>query len=215
MKRIPLRHRIGSWAAFAVAVAGFAVTAALAGEPLDCAAVPVVTNRSQVALHTDFGAIRFELLGEPDEAPETVENFLGYVNRGDYDGMFFHRLATNFVLQGGGFTYDPVNRYQTIPTDPPVDNDYQFCNVRGTVAMAKVGGQPNSATSQFFINLTNNDFLNNGSRDFGYAVFGKVVDGEHVVETIAKVPTGNQGGHQNVPQNPVTIISAKRVEAAE
>jgi cyclophilin family peptidyl-prolyl cis-trans isomerase len=176
-----MRQRIGSLVGFVAAFAAHAGGPALAGGKPDCDPVPVVANRKQAELHTDFGVIRFELLDEPGEAPETVANFLNYVRRGDYDGMFFHRLAKNFVLQGGGFTYDPVNRYQAIPTDPPITNQYGFCNVRGTVAMAKVGAQANSATNQFFINLIDNSLTLDEDQNEGFTVFAQVVPADMAI----------------------------------
>ena len=132
-----------------------------------------------------------------------------YVDGNHYDGTIFHRVIPRFMIQGGGFNPDMTQK----ETNPPVKNEAQsdVKNLRGTLAMARTG-VVDSATSQFFINLDNNDFLDHGSRDFGYAVFGKVVSGEQVVETIGKVPTTSRSGHQNVPVNPVTIISATRLE---
>ncbi|MEZ2746354.1 peptidylprolyl isomerase [Halopseudomonas bauzanensis] len=174
------------------------------------ASTAVLADNPRVLLNTSHGDIELELNAEA--APISVENFLRYADAGHYDGLIFHRVIPGFMIQGGGFDANLRQRAVGQPIKNEADNGLK--NDRYTIAMARTQVR-DSATSQFFINLTNNDFLNNGSRDFGYAVFGKVVDGEHVVETIAKVPTGNQGGHQNVPQNPVTIISAKRVEAAE
>lgn len=174
------------------------------------ASTAVLADNPRVLLNTSHGDIELELNAEA--APISVENFLRYADAGHYDGLIFHRVIPGFMIQGGGFDANMRQRAVGQPIKNEADNGLK--NDRYTIAMARTQVR-DSATSQFFINLTNNDFLNNGSRDFGYAVFGKVVDGEHVVETIAKVPTGNQGGHQNVPQNPVTIISAKRVEAAE
>ena len=174
------------------------------------ASTAVLADNPRVLLNTSHGDIELELNAEA--APISVENFLRYTDAGHYDGLIFHRVIPGFMIQGGGFDANLRQRAVGQPIKNEADNGLK--NDRYTIAMARTQVR-DSATSQFFINLTNNDFLNNGSRDFGYAVFGKVVDGEHVVETIAKVPTGNQGGHQNVPQNPVTIISAKRVEAAE
>lgn len=174
------------------------------------ASTAALADNPRVLLNTSHGDIELELNAEA--APISVENFLRYTDAGHYDGLIFHRVIPGFMIQGGGFDANMRQRAVGQPIKNEADNGLK--NDRYTIAMARTQVR-DSATSQFFINLTNNDFLNNGSRDFGYAVFGKVVDGEHVVETIAKVPTGNQSGHQNVPQNPVTIISAKRVEAAE
>lgn len=174
------------------------------------ASTAALADNPRVLLNTSHGDIELELNAEA--APVSVENFLRYADAGHYDGLIFHRVIPGFMIQGGGFDTNMRQRAVGKPIKNEADNGLK--NDRYTVAMARTQVR-DSATSQFFINLANNDFLNHGSRDFGYAVFGKVVSGEHVVETIAKVPTGSQGGHQDVPQNPVTIISAKRVEAAE
>jgi len=174
------------------------------------AASTALADNPRVMLSTSHGDIELELNAE--EAPISVENFLRYADAGHYDGLIFHRVIPGFMIQGGGFTPDMRQRAVGQPTKNEADNGLK--NNRYTIAMARTQVR-DSATSQFFINLNNNDFLNHGSRDFGYAVFGKVVSGEHVVETIAKVPTGTQNGHGDVPRNPVVINSAKRVETAE
>lgn len=160
-----------------------------------------------VVMSTSMGDIKIELY--PNEAPITVENFLTYVRDGFYDGTIFHRVIPGFMIQGGGFTQDMSQK----PTRAPIKNeaDNGLGNETGTLAMARTMVK-DSATSQFFINLTNNDFLNHGYRDFGYAVFGKVVEGMDVVNKIAQVPTGNKGPHQNVPVKPVVIESVRVVE---
>ncbi|MCK5532349.1 MAG: peptidyl-prolyl cis-trans isomerase [Halopseudomonas aestusnigri] len=160
-----------------------------------------------ITIKTNHGDIVMELY--PDKAPASVENFLQYAQDGHYDGTIFHRVISHFMVQGGGMDENLSSK----PTRDPIKNeaDNGELNARGTLAMARTG-VVDSATSQFFINLDNNDFLDHGSRDFGYAVFGKVVSGEQVVETIGKVPTTSRSGHQNVPVNPVTIISATRLE---
>lgn len=169
-----------------------------------------LADNPRVLLNTSHGDIEIEL--NQEAAPISVENFLRYTDAGHYDGLIFHRVIPGFMIQGGGFTPDMRQRAVGKPIKNEADNGLK--NDRYTLAMARTQVR-DSATSQFFINLTSNDFLNNGSRDFGYAVFGKVVSGEHVVETIAKVPTGRQAGHGDVPNNPVIIHSAKRVETAE
>lgn len=148
--------------------------------------------------HGDFSVELFE-----DKAPISCENFRQYVTDGHFDGTVFHRVIPNFMIQGGGMD----ENMQSKPTRDPIKNeaDNGESNLRGTLAMARTG-VVDSATSQFFINLRDNDFLNHGTRDFGYAVFGKVSDGMDVVDTIAAVTTGNRGGHQDVPVDPVTII---------
>ena len=169
-----------------------------------------LADNPRVLLNTSHGDIEIEL--HQEAAPISVENFLRYTDAGHYDGLIFHRVIPGFMIQGGGFTPDMRQRAVGKPIRNEADNGLN--NDRYTVAMARTQVR-DSATSQFFINLANNDFLNHGNRDFGYAVFGKVVSGEHVVETIAKLPTGRQAGHSDVPVNPVIINSAKRVDSGE
>lgn len=158
-----------------------------------------------VVFSTNHGDFTIELY--PDKAPITVENFLSYVDAGFYDNTIFHRVIPGFVIQGGGFTEDMRQK----PTEAPIKNeaDNGLKNERGTLSMARTS-DINSATSQFFVNLKDNAFLDHGSRDFGYAVFGKVVEGMDVIDKIAKVPTGNRGMHQDVPREPVVVQSARR-----
>lgn len=166
----------------------------------------LAAENPRVLLNTSMGEIELEL--EAEKAPISVENFLGYVERGFYDGTVFHRIIPGFMVQGGGFD-EGLNQK---PTRQPIKNeaDNGLHNVRGTVAMARTQNI-NSATSQFFINHRDNDFLDHGSRDFGYAVFAKVVRGMDVVDQIAQVPTGNRTMMQNVPLQPVKIVSAKKL----
>lgn len=171
------------------------------------AATTAMAENPQVVLKTSHGDIKLELNAEA--APISVENFLRYADAGHYDGLIFHRVIPGFMIQGGGFTPDMRQRDVGKPIKNEADNGLR--NERYTVAMARTQ-VVDSATSQFFINLGNNEFLNHGGRDFGYAVFGEVIDGKHVVETIAKVPTANAGMHQNVPTNPVVIQSVERVD---
>jgi len=154
-----------------------------------------------ITIKTNHGDISVELFEE--KAPISCENFRQYVTDGHFDGTIFHRVIPNFMVQGGGMDENLSSK----PTRDPIKNeaDNGELNARGTLAMARTG-VVDSATSQFFINLNDNDFLNNGSRDFGYAVFGRVADGMDVVDTIAAVPTGNHGGHQDVPVDAVTIL---------
>jgi cyclophilin family peptidyl-prolyl cis-trans isomerase len=163
----------------------------------------------QVDLKTSAGTIRIELY--PAKAPKSVENFLQYVKDGHYDGTIFHRVIPGFMVQGGGMTANMAQK----PTRPPVpiESKNGLKNEVGTLAMARTS-DPNSATSQFFINVNNNEFLNYPGQDGnGYTVFGKVVGGMDVVNKITSVPTGNQGMHQNVPRTPVVIESASVVGA--
>ncbi|MFH0915207.1 MAG: peptidylprolyl isomerase [bacterium] len=164
----------------------------------------------RVLLSTSVGDITLEL--DPAKSPATSENFLAYAAAGHYDETVFHRVIPGFMIQGGGFTADMKQK----STDPPVANeaDNGLKNDRGTVAMARTA-EPHSASSQFFINLKDNDFLNHTSKTgpgWGYAVFGKVVEGMDVVDAIAQVATGTSGPHCDVPQDPVVM---NRVVAAE
>ena len=154
-----------------------------------------------ITIKTNHGDISVELFD--DKAPISVENFRQYAKDGHYDGTIFHRVIPNFMIQGGGMDENMASK----PTREPIKNeaDNGESNVRGTLAMARTSAV-NSATSQFFINLRDNDFLNHGSRDFGYAVFGRVSGGMDVVDTIAAVETGNRAGHQDVPVEAVTIL---------
>jgi len=161
-----------------------------------------------VVLKTSLGDIQIELFSE--QAPVSVQNFLTYVKTGFYNGTIFHRVIPGFMIQGGGMT----PKMQEKPARPPIKNeaDNGLKNTRGTLAMARTQIK-DSATAQFFINLVDNDFLDHGERDFGYAVFGKVVEGMDVVDKIAAVPTGSSGMHQDVPLKPVLIESAREVAA--
>ena len=154
-----------------------------------------------ITITTNHGDIKVELFDE--KAPVTCENFRKYIEDGFYDNTIFHRVIPNFMIQGGGFDGDMSQKATRDPIKNEADNGES--NVRGTLAMARTM-VVDSATSQFFINLRDNDFLDHGTRDFGYAVFGKVSDGMDIVDTIAAVPTGNHGGHQDVPVEAVEII---------
>ena len=165
---------------------------------------------TRVKLDTSLGAIVVEL--DADKAPKSVANFLAYVDAGFYDGTIFHRVIRGFVEQGGGYDKDMRNK----ATRPPISNEAKngLKNATGTIAMARTN-DPNSATSQFYINLADNAQLDYPSFDgFGYAVFGNVVEGMDVVRQIGSVRTGDRGGQQDVPLEPVVIKSAKRVAAA-
>ncbi len=155
-----------------------------------------------ITIKTNHGDIGIELFD--DKAPLSCENFRQYVRDGHYAGTVFHRVIPNFMIQGGGMDENLTAK----PTRDSIRNeaDNGVSNKRGTLAMARTM-VVDSATSQFFINLRDNDFLDNGTRDFGYAVFGQVTDGMDVVDTIAAVPTGNRGGHQDVPVDAVEIIA--------
>jgi len=164
-----------------------------------------------VRFETSMGVIKVELY--PDKAPVTVKNFLTYVREGHYDGLVFHRVIRDFMVQGGGFTKEMK---ETGTKHPPIKNeaDNGLKNDRGTVAMARTS-VVDSATAQFFINTVNNDFLNHRAKTpqgYGYAVFGKVIEGMDVVDKIRAVPTGSSGMFQDVPKQPVVILKATVAE---
>ncbi|HGY9626799.1 peptidylprolyl isomerase [Pseudomonas putida] len=159
-----------------------------------------------VVLDTSLGQVEIELNAE--KAPISTKNFLEYVDSGFYNNTIFHRVIPGFMAQGGGFTDQMVQK----PTRDPIRNEASngLANTRGTLAMARTS-DPNSATSQFFINVADNDFLNPG-RDRGYAVFGKVTKGMEVVDQIVNSPTTIKQGMRDVPAAPVYITSAKRID---
>jgi peptidyl-prolyl cis-trans isomerase B (cyclophilin B) len=160
-----------------------------------------------VKLHTRFGVITLEL--DAEKAPKSVANFLAYVEAGHYDGTIFHRVIKNFMIQGGGMLPDMSQK----KTNAPVENEAKngLKNVRGSIAMARTN-DPHSATAQFFINTVDNEFLDYPGQDgWGYAVFGKVVEGMDVVEQIRAVATGRTGYHSDVPREPVLIDKAEVV----
>lgn len=164
-------------------------------------------SNPQVELHIlDHGVITLEL--DAEKAPKTVENFLHYVNKGHYDKTIFHRVINSFMVQGGGFEPGMTQK----PCDEPITNEANngLKNDNYTVAMARTS-DPHSATAQFFINVADNDFLNHKApsmQGWGYAVFGKVVAGTDVVDTIRAVKTGRKGFHDDVPKEDVVIQKA-------
>jgi peptidyl-prolyl cis-trans isomerase A (cyclophilin A) len=163
---------------------------------------------AHVLMTTSMGEIVIEL--DRARAPVSCANFLSYVDKGFYSGTIFHRVMPTFMIQGGGFTSDMVQK----PTDPAITNEWRngLKNVRGTIAMARLGGNPDSATSQFFINVVNNSGLDQPQRDgAAYAVFGRVLAGMQTVDAIRAVTTGNRGSHQNVPIEPVLIERVNRL----
>jgi peptidyl-prolyl cis-trans isomerase B (cyclophilin B) len=164
-----------------------------------------------VELQTNHGNIKIEL--DEAKAPESVRNFLSYVKKGHYDGTVFHRVIKGFMVQGGGF--EPGMKQKS--TDATIKNEANngLKNDHYSVAMARTSA-PHSASSQFFINTSNNGFLNHTAetaQGWGYAVFGKVVEGKDVVDSMEKVKTGNKGGHGDVPLEDVVITKATEVEA--
>ena len=160
---------------------------------------------AHILMTTTVGPMTLEL--DADNAPKTVENFLSYVSSGFYDGTIFHRVINNFMVQGGGFTADMEQKATQAPIENEANNGLK--NTRGTIAMARTQ-DPHSATAQFFINVQDNDFLNHTGENmqgWGYAVFGKVTEGEGVLDKIRCVETGSQAGHQDVPVEPIIIES--------
>ncbi|MCZ6754430.1 MAG: peptidylprolyl isomerase [Gemmatimonadetes bacterium] len=158
-----------------------------------------------ITFSTSLGDITIELF--PDKAPVTVENFLAYVDAGHFVGTIFHRVIPGFMVQGGGFDADMNQK----PTRDPIKNeaDNGLKNERGTLSMARTS-DVNSATCQFFINVNDNDVLDHGERDFGYAVFARVTEGMDVVDKIVAVATGSRGGHSDVPVEAVVVERAVR-----
>ncbi len=165
-------------------------------------------DNPRVVMETSMGTMVLELY--PEKAPITVKNFLNYVDSGFYDGTIFHRVIPGFVLQGGGFNAEMEKKENNPPIKNEADNGLR--NLRATLSMARTS-QINSATSQFFVNLKNNSNLDHGSRDFGYAVFAKVVEGVSVIDKMAGVKTTTKGHYRDVPAEPVFIVSTKRQKA--
>ena len=198
------RIAIASVAAVCLPLAAIAQSQPAAGS---CAAKG--TAPMKVKLTTSMGPIVIEL--NKEKAPVSVENFVKYVEAGHYNGTIFHRVIDGFMVQGGGFDKDMRQK----PVQSTIKNESTngLKNSNYTVAMARTGVR-DSATSQFFINVKDNDFLDysgESPQGWGYAVFGKVVEGKEIVDKIKKVATGNSGGHQNVPTQAVTIEKAERV----
>ncbi|WP_444718823.1 peptidylprolyl isomerase [Paucibacter hankyongi] len=175
------------------------------GLSLSLAALSVSAQAQTIKLSTSEGDIRIALNAE--KAPKSAANFLAYVKAGHYNGLIFHRVIENFMIQGGGFTKD----MKQLPTRPPIPLESRngLLNVRGSIAMARTN-DPNSATSQFFINTVDNAFLDaDNARDGqGYAVFGQVIEGMDVVDKIRAQPVGDRNGQQNVPLTPIIINKA-------
>jgi peptidyl-prolyl cis-trans isomerase A (cyclophilin A) len=159
-----------------------------------------------IRFETSHGGFTVELFAK--EAPVTVENFLKYVDDGFFDGTIFHRVVPGFVIQGGGLTADFANKKTRAPIRNEAKNGLK--NTRGSLSMARTS-DINSATSQFFVNLKDNGFLDHGPRDFGYAVFGRVTEGMEVIDKIAGVATGTRKAYQDAPLEDVVILSARRL----
>ena len=163
-----------------------------------------------IIIRTSLGNLSLEL--DSERAPKTVANFIAYAKDGYYNGTIFHRVIDNFMIQGGGFEVGMNEKPSGTPIENEADNGLK--NDFGTVAMARTT-DPHSATAQFFINVTDNDFLNHtapNSQGWGYAVFGKLVDGMDVLDKIRAVATGSAGGHQDVPVDDIIIESVEVVE---
>lgn len=184
--------------------------AALAASSTTPEGNPVMSTNPRVQLQTNFGNIVIEL--DQEKAPKTAENFLKYTQEGFYNGTIFHRVINNFMIQGGGFEVGMKQKTTHDEIENEANNGLK--NDKYTLAMARTSA-PHSATAQFFINVGNNDFLNftaPTSNGWGYAVFGKVVEGTEVVDKIKEVKTGNKGFHQDVPVEDVIIENATVVE---
>jgi cyclophilin family peptidyl-prolyl cis-trans isomerase len=167
-----------------------------------------MSSNPRVKLETTLGDIVIEL--DAEKAPISTANFLSYVDSGFYAGTIFHRVIDGFMIQGGGFTPDMKQK----KTQPTIKNEWRngLKNVRGAVAMARLGGDADSASSQFFINVADNGFLDRPQPDgAAYAAFGMVVEGLDVVDKVRVVKTGTKAGHQDVPKEPVSILKATRV----
>ena len=174
-----------------------------------CMSMAVMANNTIVEMKTSKGNIEIELFN--DKAPISAKNFEDYTKAKFYNGTIFHRVIPGFMVQGGGMTADLVEK----PTRPAIQNESSngLSNKRGTLAMARTN-LPHSATSQFFINVVDNNFLDRSTNNAGYAVFGQVTKGMDVVDKITKVPTGRAGPHQDVPKQPVKILSVNIKAAA-
>ncbi len=180
------------------------------GAVVTAGAEDATVKNPRVLLDTSEGKIVLELY--QDKAPETVKNFLDYVDAGFYDNTVFHRVIPDFMIQGGGFTSDMKEKTTRTPIKNEADSGLK--NIRGTVAMARTS-DPHSATAQFFINTADNNFLdhkNKSEQGWGYAVFGKVVEGIEAVNAVSAVKTTTRGPHQDVPTDPVVIKRASKIE---
>ncbi|AHE66075.1 peptidylprolyl isomerase [Legionella oakridgensis] len=164
-----------------------------------------------ILIHTSKGDIRLQL--DEENTPNTTTNFLNYVRKGFYNNTIFHRVIDGFMIQGGGLTAN----METKATEAPIKNEARMAkpNKRGTIAMARTM-EPHSATAQFFINVVDNSFLNYSgeqAQTYGYCVFGEVVDGMDIVDSIAKVKTGHRKGHSDVPEEDIIIKEIREIES--
>lgn len=198
-----------SWLQLTALVLAFTISACTGGGDVGGEDAVAESSNPIVVLKTSNGEIEIELF--PDDAPESVANFLQYVDDGFYDGTIFHRVIPDFMIQGGGYDTDRNKK----ETRPPIKNEAEngLKNVDGSVAMARTS-IPDSATAQFFINVKDNEFLDHTAptpQGYGYAVFGKVVSGMDIVEAIENAPTADGGGaFKNLPKETVVIESARR-----
>lgn len=202
MPRLSLRSNTLFLATLMLAVTGCGAGESATQSVATAPAVDAPAN-PRVRIETGKGAITVEIF--PAQAPKSAENFLAYASKGFYDGTVFHRVIPGFMIQGGGMTPDMAQK----PNDAPIPNeaDNGLRNLRGTLAMARTG-DPHSATSQFFINVADNAFLDHrgkSAQGWGYAVFGQVVEGMDVVDAIVAVPRGRRGPHDDVPVEPVVM----------
>ena len=189
-------------------VARLWIAAAVAAGAISASQVqPGAEVRPRVLIKTTKGAIKIELFA--DQTPQTVQNFLSYVDEKFFDDTIFHRVIRNFVVQGGGFT--PELEMKPVQASVEIESKKNLANVRGSVAMAR-NDDKNSATSQFFINVKNNDQLDRKAFRFGYTVFGRVIEGMEVVDRISRVQTSLRGLMDDVPILPVFVESIRRVE---
>ncbi|APV51600.1 peptidylprolyl isomerase [Betaproteobacteria bacterium GR16-43] len=197
-------HSRKSFIATLLCASALVPAVAAAQSPGACAAKLKASKTLSVTLTTSMGPIVLAL--DSEKAPLTVVNFATYVDAGQYNGTIFHRVINGFMIQGGGFTKDMNQKATRAPVKNEAGNGLK--NDTYTIAMARTQ-DPDSATGQFFINVKDNDMLNRNPSSAGYAVFGKVTSGQDTVDKIKAVPTGNAGGHQNVPTTPVVIEKAE------
>lgn len=205
------RTRLVAASIAACLLTAIAASPALSQDEQDNDASDAAPKRAFVRMETSKGDIWLELNAE--KAPITVENFLQYVEDEFYDGTIFHRVIPSFMIQGGGFTDRMVQK----ATRDSIKNEWEngLKNVRGSIAMARLGGQADSATSQFFINVADNPALDQARDGAAYAVFGKVVAGMDIVDKIRQVATHTVNRHQNVPVEPVVIRRVRRISAED
>jgi peptidylprolyl isomerase/peptidyl-prolyl cis-trans isomerase B (cyclophilin B) len=211
MSRLSLRSNALFLAGLMLAVSGCGANEP-ATQTLTTTPTPGQPANPRVLIETSKGAITLEVF--PAQAPRSTENFLTYVKGGFYDGLVFHRVIPGFMIQGGGMTPDMAEKPNGAPIPNEADNGLR--NLRGTLAMARTG-DPHSATSQFFINVADNRFLDHRGKSmqgWGYAVFGQVVAGMDVVDTIVSVPRGRRGPHDDVPVEPVVMQRVSLLPAA-